>query len=451
MADYFDSLEVLSMLESLRASFYQHRRDIISVIALTIFGVLIFLPMMQRFSSTGDYPQHNQLALDLLANPTEFLRNTPHFLYHIATAAVYLLLGDISLAGAWVMVLCYIIVMWLIYWQLRCASEFLGSFWLILLTIGITLSLALFMPINIFTPENLYFGYFAPNVYHNPTIIIMKPFALLLFFLSLRLFGQEKPLSRWWIIPFALLSFLSMIAKPSFIIAFVPALGLLCCFFLLYRFRDTLSLLLNPMNILWGFLGIENSKELPVLMRRSFINWPVLLGGIVLPSLLVLYIQTLTWTSSGGIGIEPFRVIFEWTLHYEKNADQLLFFKLIMSCAFPLLVYVLYLRHSYRNLGFNLAWLLFAVSVSYAYLFIDYSGIAAGDFGWSAQIAVFILHAVAAVFLLQVTLKECQKTSLDWLTLGLCLVVFSLHLISGIHWYNLHLHRSMEDLLYIWW
>jgi hypothetical protein len=439
------------MLESLRASIYHHRRDILSLLVLAALGILLFLPMMLRFSSMGDYPQHNQLALDFLANPAEFLRNTPHFLYHLATALAYLLLGDISLAGAWVMVICYIALMWLVYWQLRSTSDFLGSFWLILLSIFITLSLVLFMPINIFTPENLYFGYFAPNVYHNPTIIIMKPFALLLFFLSLRLFGQAKPLSRWWILPLALLTFLSMIAKPSFIIAFVPTLGLLCCFFLLYRFQDTLSLLRHPLTIPRGFLGIDDGKELPLLLRRSFINWPLLLGGIVLPTFLVLYIQTLTWTSSGGIGVEPFRVIFEWTLHYDKNADQQLFFKLIMSCAFPLVVYVLHLRHSYRHLGFNLAWLLYAISVTYAYLFIDYSGIAAGDFGWSAQIAAFILHTVAAVFLLQIMLKEGQKTPKQWLMLGLDLFIFSLHLMSGIHWYNLHISQSIEDLLYIWW
>jgi hypothetical protein len=449
MAAYFERLEVLSMLESLRASYDHHRRDIIGLIILAACVIFLFFPMMERYSTTGDFPQHNELAQNLLANPAEFFRNTPHFLYHVFTAALYPLFGDMKLAGVWVMVICNIISSWIIYWQLRKATDFLGSFWLIVLSILITLCLDLIMPINIFTPENLYFGYFAPNVYHNPTVILVKPFALLLFFLTLRLFDHEKPLSRWWIIPFAVLTLLSLVAKPSFMIAFLPTLGLICLFYLFNRFGDTLSLLRNPLNILRGFLGID--EGLPLLMQRRFINWPVLMAGMVLPTFLGIYIQTQTWTSSGGIGIEPFRLFIEWGIQYEPNAPKLLMWKLLMSCAFPLAVYLLYWSEASRRFSFNLAWRFFAVSAAYAYLFVDYTDIDAGDFSWSAQLAIAILYSVAAIFLLQISVREGQKTRWQWISLAVCVIIFVLHMVAGLHWYNMHMRQDMMELIYGWW
>lgn len=439
------------MLESLRASLFHHRRDILSFIVLAIAVILIFMPMMQRYSTTGDFPQHNQLALDFLANPSEFLLRTPHYLYHLFTALLYLFLGDISLAGVWLMLLCYIALAWLIYWQLRQACNFLPSFWQMLLCIAVSLSLLLLMPINIFTPENLYFGYIAPNVYHNPTVMLVKPFALLIFFMTLWLFGQEKELSRWWIIPFAILTYLSLVAKPSFMLAFVPTLGLICLYYLVSHWRETLQLLLHPLQILRGFMGMD--AGLPRLMQRSFINWPVLLAGIVLPTFIGLYIQTLTWTSSGGIGFEPFRLFDEWSIQYEPNANKLLAWKLLMSSAFPLLVYLLYWKDASRSFAFNLGWRFYATSLAYAYLMVDYTDIDAGDFAWSAQIAAFTLFVIASTFLLEQLFKPSAtpRTKHEWLILGLCFVVFIGHLIAGLHWYRLHMSEEMLVLIYQWW
>ena len=123
-----------------------------------------------------------------------------------------------------------------------------------------------------------------------------------------------------------------------------------------------------------------------------------------------------------------------------------------MSCAFPLAVYVLHIKSAYRNLMFNVAWLHFIVSAAYAYLLVDYTVIAAGDFGWSAQIAAFILYIVATIFLLKHYTANLETIKpMQWLVLLLCLVIFALHVISGIHWYQLHMTETMQDLIYIWW
>lgn len=432
------------MLSTLRAMLYHNRRDLIVSIVLLFAGLAIFQPMMMHWRTMGDYTTHNDLALTLLNNSTEFFKNTPHFLYHTATALIFVIIPDIDIAtaGAWVMILSYLSLMLIIYWQMRRTTQLPPTLPILLITFGLTVGLMIIAPINIFTPENLYFGYLTPHVYHNPTINIMKPFSVLLFFMSLRLFHQKEPLTWGWIIPFALLTFLSLVAKPSFIMAFIPALGLL-----------TLALTLRPI-----YRGLAEGQSLKRIVtnisQRQLINWPVLLGGIILPSVAILYYQTTTWTSSGGIGIDPFRVFFEWTLHYDKNADQQILFKFIMSSAFPLTVYLLHLRSSYRSLMFNLVWLMFLVSVAYAYLLVDYTVIAAGDFTWSSQIAALILHIVAAIFLLNhygARLSEEHLKPLQWAFLICCVAIFALHVISGIYWYHLHLTQEMHDLLYTWW
>jgi len=406
--------------------FIKYRSDVITGGILLLTGLLLFTPMMQRWSHMleSDYEVHNQLAVQVVEAPAEFFRNTPHFLYHVSTALSYVMLPgrNQDAAGAITMILSYLALMMLIYGQLRRMTRRARHVLAFFIAALLTVMLLLVTPITFFTPQNHYFGYFTPHVYHNPTINLMKPFAVLLFFAALPIFYDKSALSLRWIPAYALLTGLCLLAKPSFILAFVPALGLF---------------------------------TLIPLLRRQAIHWPVLLGGIVLPAILILAYQTLTWTSGGGIGIDPLRVFHEWTLHYEVNADKQLIFKLLLSITFPLSAYLLYLRNSTQNTMFNLAWLIFFVSAAMAYLLVDYTVIAAGDFGWGAQAGVLVLFIAAAAFLVQQNhafiLNGGKMRWHHWLRLAICLLLLLLHFVSGLHWYYLHLTQSSLDLLYTWW
>ncbi|MCA9904323.1 MAG: hypothetical protein KC547_10730, partial [Anaerolineae bacterium] len=52
---------------------------------------------------------------------------------------------------------------------------------------GLSAALHVVGPIMLLTllNQNMYFGYVTPHTYHNPTSILLKPLALLLFFISL--------------------------------------------------------------------------------------------------------------------------------------------------------------------------------------------------------------------------------------------------------------------------
>jgi hypothetical protein len=67
----------------------------------------------------------------------------------------------------------------------------------------------------------LYLGQGSPNVWHNPTYILMKPFSYLAFFFIARLFMEsDRVWSRLALV--SVFFVLSAVAKPSFIIVFLP-------------------------------------------------------------------------------------------------------------------------------------------------------------------------------------------------------------------------------------
>ncbi len=380
-------------------------------LALVMIGAaLLFAPMMNHWRAMSDYEVHNGvLAQQFLDAPGEFFASTPHFLYHVLVGLAYRLLpfADIFWAGAAVMTASYIILAALLYWMLLHALTGRGPAWG--LAAGMTFALLLVTPISFFTPENQYLGYFTSHVYHNPTVQLMKPFSVALFFAVLPIYRAQGGVSWRWIPAYALLTAACLLAKPSFILAFVPALGVL---------------------------------TLARMLLRQPIRWPVLIGGIVAPAMAILVYQTLTWTSGGGIDIDFLRVFHEWTLHYDENADQFLVGKLLLSAAFPLTVYALYWRQAMRDLLFNLGWLIFIIAALYAYFLVDLTVIAAGDFGWSAQIGVFVLFIAAGRFLLMHLGKR------GWARAALALAVLSLHVIAGINWYLLHVRGDAIELLY---
>lgn len=74
-----------------------------------------------------------------------------------------------------------------------------------------------------------YFGQSSPVIWHNPTNMIVKIFALIGFFLViriLRIMDEKKTPSRKDYLLLTAVVFLSVIAKPSFFQGFVPALGI---------------------------------------------------------------------------------------------------------------------------------------------------------------------------------------------------------------------------------
>lgn len=269
--------------------------------------------------------------------------------------------------------------------------------------------------ILVFVDNHFYFGYLPPETYNVPTHPLLKLFALLLFFVAVAIFSPARSANKWLVAGAALLSVLSVLAKPSFTVILLPALGLL--------------------------VGFK-------ILRREYINWPLFLFGILVPSIIALGWQYyVSYASQWGvlaraklfhathIGFVPLGQFIIW-----KVPLFLLLPKLILSILFPLVVYVAYWKSAIKNFRFNFAWLIFLFGCLSTYFFVEIyikSGEIAGsgNFTWSGLIGVFILFVAAGLFLVKQILERLPGEKTPWLRLGASITALTLHVVFGILWY----------------
>ena len=258
---------------------------------------------------------------------------------------------------------------------------------------GWALALLLVAPITVFTwrVHQLYLGYVAPNVFHSPTVALLKPLALAWFW-SVARPGREG--GRGWVAA-ALLALAASLAKPSFTVALVPALAL---WLALAR---------------WLPRGIGTRAALASLV----------VGGVTLvgqawargakPSLLLL---------------EPLEVMGYYSARWQMPL------LLLLSIAFPLCVALARWPALRRHGPLMLAWLVFGIAAAYGYLLAeDEPNTGDGNWLWSGQVALFVLFAESVLFLRSGGRGRASPTRRWRLT---CAVVFALHVACGLAWYG---------------
>ena len=96
----------------------------------------------------------------------------------------------------------------------------------------------------------IYMGPGSPSVWHNVTLLMVKPLALLSVFFTVRYLSDGKNLNFFWAI---LVTILSIFAKPNFIIVFLPSLVV---FVLLKRYFSKKQLLFVLAAILLSVLAL---------------------------------------------------------------------------------------------------------------------------------------------------------------------------------------------------
>lgn len=358
-----------------------------------------------------DYGDHIKLAT-MLATTGHSDRPIPHFLFHVLLIGISQFIPGDSLqtrfeTGAWIIsLLCYMSIGLIIFSWLYPLLPALSRRTRGLIPISLTLLLILANPITMPTwgNHNLYLGYLVANTYHNPTVLLLKPFALLTFLFILRALDGEQV--GWKALAVCvILAVLGTTAKPNYALALVPALGLMGLY------------------IYW---------------KKRPINWR-LFATIFLSLAGMLLYQYISYKSSNGGGFElaPLKISDLY------SPDGLAFLRFILSIAFPLAVYLLYFPLTRKRLDLNLAWLAFGVAAAYFYLLAETVRWQDANFIWGTQVTVFILFVVSFGFLLQ-QYKTVSQSRLKWYS---CLVLFALHVIGGIAFYIIH----MTPVWPAWW
>ena len=261
-------------------------------------------------------------------------------------------------------------------------------------------------PVSVALADGLrghYFGYVALSTYHNPTQLLLRPFAVLLFLAVVQVLGARSRNRPPSIAFLGALVVLTTLAKPSYTVCVVPA-----------------ALLMT-----WLDRGVNRDFD-----RRA------LLLGVVAPAVFavaVTYVITFVTgaetleSASDGIVFAPFDVVSFYS-------DQLLA-KFALSLLFPIAVLGCYPGALSKDIALRLAWICFAIG-AFAMYFLAESGARRyqANFFWSAQVTLFIVYAASMAHVLVAEAKRRDATG-RWrprINTAVCAGAFTLSIVSGL-------------------
>jgi hypothetical protein len=288
------------------------------------------------------------------------------------------------------------------FWIRQLPGQNARDYWLAALW---SLGLQVAGPITLATVwvNNFYWGYIYPaSTYHNPTIVLLKPLAILSFALTLRALERSITARPGWrlLLGLSAAGMVSALAKPNWLLCFLPGL--------------VLTILFDS------------------CLRRRPWAWCVA-GAAILSGLSILAWQ---YAFLYGQQADANQIVFtpqKWLSTYGSLAPL----KLMLSIAFPVSVLVLFWNDLRKSLLLRLAWSTFGASLLIAYGFSE-TGIRAGDdnLGWSAQIALFVLFVASTIAMLGVLRQPAAAAR--WRDLRLrsriAVVIFMLHVAGGLTW-----------------
>ena len=397
-----------------------------SLIILSVAIVLIFGIVIYRQLPVGDYQHHLDWARELADKgyiyrpPNNLFQNLVVITRPLLPFRVFTIISpylkniidkrSYDMVALLLMLMALVVTALVIYKRFKDILDESGKksvpWWLI----GLTLVPMLVGPIFFFTmPERTYLGYVTGNVYHNPTIILLRPLAIATFFLG---FQQLYARPTWKpIVLGAILLALATQAKPNFTLTFLPAIALFSLFDL-KRFRS--------------------------------INWWYVFIALALPAGLILaeqYFMTYTGSNGDSIILAPFQAI----LQYVPNVGTEFLF-ILLSISFPLAFTVLCWKQLRGEKTILLAWLNFLVGLTIALLFTEVAEQHALNFWWGPMVGLYILFIETIGQSLKLGIfnfRDKNKLAIKLSLTGILL----LHLICGGIYYFTVIHTPSPILL----
>ncbi len=368
-----------------------------AILAIVVLVVAIRLPIDYSrimYYADGDFSSHIYYALDLLYHRPVPAHILAHSLWHMSLVFMWWLSRcriDFWQTTIGLQVVSSIASALIIYFWFGSIpgkpSAWVRAFW----------AVTLVFVTPIIAPKLLdgayFFGYIGLADYHNPTVHVLRPFALLMFIVAMEVLNCPK--HSWWVVASsAILIASATYLKPSITITLLPALGVLV--------------------LAW-------------LIRRKSIDWWLLILGIGIPAAVVLGIQYyITYVGDPGS-----KIVF-MPLAAASSLSGFLGIKFLMSIFFPLAISLIMLRWAFREPEMILAWLGFAIAAAQWFLLAESIRLTHGNFQWGAQINLFLLFAATIRFMMKqkYDLKRLTRPQ-DWFQYA----VYLPHIVSGVAYY----------------
>jgi hypothetical protein len=388
------------LIKQLGDFFEWNKQDTWVVLVMAVATILITAPIYfhRIYAGASDFPSHIQYAklilgrlyqqvpIHILAHPAYQLLLIVVYSLAFQKAGMYAIAVLVQVAVQTLTVL--IIYRW--FGRDRRNRNWLRAIW------AVSLTLVAPLMVFVFWDKLFYLGYVGLATYHNPTIRLLQPVALLSFLCAVRVF---TPSSNSWkvVLVSALLVIFSALIKPNYLVSLLPALGLMAA-----------------IRLVW----------------KKPLDWRLLIVGFLLPGALILSVQLLlTYYLPGN---DTSSILFS-PLGVMSGYSGYLLPKFFLSILFPLAVLLFNFRRVVRDNTLMLAWLGFLASVPQMYLLAE-SGdrFIQGNFLWGAQIMALILFVASARFLWREQLVT-EEFSLKGKIVALA--IYAAHLLAGIAYY----------------
>ena len=376
------------MKESIR-NIVRENRDVIGIFALM---VSIFAYIMFVIKWNSDLPAHAHIAQQMLEEHRLFSTNfLMYFLINLLTfftGAKYPMRAVLVLLLATANTAKYTIVREAFREWTSSKTAKLASFSMLFVYI---IPLMYFLkPLGIFlSADNMYMGYYVPNVWHNSTILCMMPFAIACYLLSVKQFKQYTDRRNKYI---SLFLVLSVLVKPSFFFVYVIAYPI----------------------IMLSQYGLSKTFSKSLL--------PLLAGGICLVyEYVTIYYSGVNDGSSVVIDIAQLFTLDFWQ-------SRILY--LVVSLSLPLLFLCLYGRTIVRDPEFWFVLIMLVCGLGIMWCCRETGPRAThGNFGWQTIAAMWFVYFYmlktatnSEVLLLPQRGGYSQK---------IMLIIFGLHVIMG--------------------
>jgi len=366
-------------------------------VPVVILTGLIHGPVLYAMIRNGyDYQVHMEIAVQTMLSGRILV---PHFLLHLGIIAGSLFApGAVPRATFLVLLLAIMATGAIVARMIHREGQTPAT------TTLMTIALLLAAPVAILAPldRHLYLGYISTNVFHNPTMLLLKPLALVSFILTVGALENRRAVSASTLAVFGLATIGCALTKPNFTICLLPAAVAL--------------------------IAIRMVLKQPV-------NLKLLLIGLIVPAVASLVIQfTVTYGENQLQGVYAGKSdIILAPLAVMRSYSSWLFPKLLLSLAFPAAVLATHARKALKDPGMQLCWLSFGAGAVYTYLFAEAGPrMFQGNFTWSAQITLFVLFVYSAAFLCRTT---GHPETGDRKTFFLCNALLLLHTLFGAVFY----------------
>ena len=362
---------------------------------VVIFSASFFLFYHQAFSTPGklypsDLPFHIRFTFEYFLGqkyiPHPGIHTICHYFSKITGLSLhYSFIVVLSLCVTAIAAMIHLIL-------LKFLKQYYPNGFVLLLAALSLLVSAIYVP---FFNRSIFLLQGSPNVWHNPTLIAVKPIAFIAFMLVIAFYThtqyQEK-IKYYFLIATTLL--FSVWIKPNFLLSFLPAMAI----WILIKFPRQ-----------WG------------LYLKSLV--------LVLPSLGYLLMQYLNTYASGTKNCIIFDFLGVMRL-YSPNP----YFSLFLGTAFPCLLILFRFRKVFENPYFLISFINIVIAILQLMFFAEWpQRYKNANFSWGYMIALQLMFTFAAVEYFKWWVVKIKGTG-ESIKMGIVSIALGLHLVSGLYY-----------------